>query len=534
MPLAAAGTPEGVIAAAVDPGDANLAVSGQQPMGMAGSLRAFLRRRWHVAVAKVRAEPMQTLSIPLTAAFVGWFTNKLAVDMIFYPLQWRGIPLHVIEGQPFGLIGWQGIVPAKAAVMAARMTDMVTTQLVNVQEVFMRLKPQEIAALLAPEIGPMAKDVAEDLLPHQLAWLPASAGAGLTADQVGRLIELRQRFLVRLVKDLQKNVDSILDLKELVVGEMVADRQILVDLFKKCGKKEFPFLVNSGLWFGFLLGLLQMALWLLCDRAWTIPVGGFIVGIITNAIAIKLIFEPVDPVFFGPFKLQGLFLQRQAEVSAEFAEYFTTNVVNSRNIWRVMLLGSRAPFFFKLLSKHVTPFIKQASYIVGTPVDDDLAKGLAHKVGMRLKDHVHVLDDYTDKTLRLQETMDLKMKMMSSRTFEGVLHPVFQEDEFTLIVAGGALGLAAGLIQMYFSLGDKSGGKAKAPAAAAAASTDSDRSQDPAAPAKQALVSVLRVWTALVRPAVASGKAARIFVAKLLAQVFRACSLKSRSDKKNS
>ncbi|KAG5181878.1 hypothetical protein JKP88DRAFT_199724, partial [Tribonema minus] len=425
---------------------------------------------------------MQTLSIPLTAAFVGWFTNKLAVDMIFYPLQWRGIPLHVIEGQPFGLIGWQGIVPAKAAVMAARMTDMVTTQLVNVQEVFMRLKPQEIAALLAPEIGPMAKDVAGKPCASHLCFT-APHSAVLAADQVGRLIELRQRFLVRLVKDLQKNVDRRVPRLEYSVHfayvQHCETRTILVDLFKKCGKKEFPFLVNSGLWFGFLLGLLQMALWLLCDRAWTIPVGGFIVGIITNAIAIKLIFEPVDPVFFGPFKLQGLFLQRQAEVSAEFAEYFTTNVVHSRNIWRVMLLGSRAPFFFKLLSKHVTPFIKQASCIVGTPVDDDLAKGLAHKVGMRLKDHVHVLDDYTDKTLRLQETMDLKMKMMSSRTFEGVLHPVFQEDEFTLIVAGGALGLAAGLIQMYFSLGDKSGGKAKAAAAAAAAaSTDSDRSQD--------------------------------------------------------
>lgn len=55
--------------------------------------------------------------------------------MIFHPLVWRGIPLRVIPGEPLGLIGWQGIVPAKAGVMAERMVDMVTTQLVDVQEV---------------------------------------------------------------------------------------------------------------------------------------------------------------------------------------------------------------------------------------------------------------------------------------------------------------------------------------------------------------------------------------------------------------
>lgn len=55
--------------------------------------------------------------------------------MIFHPLVWRGIPLKVIEGEPLGLIGWQGIVPAKAGVMAERMVDMVTTQLVDVEEV---------------------------------------------------------------------------------------------------------------------------------------------------------------------------------------------------------------------------------------------------------------------------------------------------------------------------------------------------------------------------------------------------------------
>ena len=47
--------------------------------------------------------------IPLVAGFVGWFTNYLAVQMIFYPIKWRGIPIYKVEGEPLGLLGWQGV-----------------------------------------------------------------------------------------------------------------------------------------------------------------------------------------------------------------------------------------------------------------------------------------------------------------------------------------------------------------------------------------------------------------------------------------
>ena len=39
------------------------------------------------------------------------------------------------------------------------------------------------------------------------------------------------------------------------------------------------------------------------------------------------------------------------------------------------------------------------------------------------------------------------MRLMSSEEFEGVLHPIFEEDELTLIVVGGVLGMTAGFLQ---------------------------------------------------------------------------------------
>ena len=75
---------------------------------------------------KIKRKRVEAICIPLVAAFVGWLTNWLAVQMIFYPIDFVGVGLkRFVTGsiygcdvlQPHGLIGWQGIVPAKAAKM---------------------------------------------------------------------------------------------------------------------------------------------------------------------------------------------------------------------------------------------------------------------------------------------------------------------------------------------------------------------------------------------------------------------------------
>jgi len=50
------------------------------------------------------------------------------------------------------------------------------------------------------------------------------------------------------------------------------------------------------------------------------PLAGFLVGYLTNFLALKMIFEPIFPVYVCGIKFQGLFLQRQREVSKEFAK----------------------------------------------------------------------------------------------------------------------------------------------------------------------------------------------------------------------
>ena len=53
------------------------------------------------------------------------------------------------------------------------------------------------------------------------------------------------------------------------------------------------------------------------------------------------------------------------------------------------------------------------------------------------------------------------MKLLSPAEFQQVLRPIFQEDEFTLILAGGVLGGLAGLLQWYINTVVEKKAKAK-------------------------------------------------------------------------
>ena len=63
------------------------------------------------------------------------------------------------------------------------------------------------------------------------------------------------------------------------------------------------------------------------------------------------------------------------------------------------------------------------------------------------------LHEYVDNALEIEQTLRARMSAMTSMQFERVLHPIFEEDELTLILAGGGLGFLAGFIQQLFSTG---------------------------------------------------------------------------------
>ncbi len=65
-----------------------------------------------------------------------------------------------------------------------------------------------------------------------------------------------------VVDDMAQNIEQLIDLKTMVVRMMVADKSLVVRIFKEVGDKELKFVVNSGAYFGFLFGLISVLLFI--------------------------------------------------------------------------------------------------------------------------------------------------------------------------------------------------------------------------------------------------------------------------------
>ena len=263
--------------------------------------------------------------IPITSGVVGWLTNYMAVKMMFYPIEFIGI-------KP--IFGWQGLIPAKRREMAEIEVELVLGKLLSVEELTGRLDPEELTAAIDRRLKQVLKKtvnkVMQESAPQLWASLPAPG-----KDLVYKRVENDIPNVVRkLVDDFQHNINEILNIKELVVEQLVNSPELINEIFLKAGEKEFPFIIRSGFYFGLLFGIPTMIAWMLLEAWWILPLGGLLVGYATNWIALKIIFEPLNPVKIGPFTLHGMFLKRQNDVSRVYADLIERKLINSQKNWK--------------------------------------------------------------------------------------------------------------------------------------------------------------------------------------------------------
>lgn len=383
-------------------------------------------------IKKVFAKPIEYLSIPCMAAFVGISTNWLGVKMLFYPIEYTGYSLMRFDDHPAGLFGWQGVVPVRTEKMAMRLVDIVTRRLFGLTEAFGRLEAKVTANLLA---APVEESIRMEC-----------------GDNWANILRPILPFVLqRVIKALQRDIEEVMDLPNLVLHSFVRDKQVLVNLFQKVGRVELEFLVESGFAFGFLLGIGQMALWAAKPKMWTLPVAGALVGYLTNYIAIKLLFEPANPVECGPFVLQGLFESRQTEVSEEFGHFMGTRVLNSPALLD-SLSNEHKDRLHSFLRRELPFFVPE--HIIYATIS------AIKKIAAKPHEHSQIHFYITNK-LEIENTLSSRLKLLSPTDFEDILHPVFQEDEIILIVVGGILGALAGFMQTTLGWGGKQA-KAKA------------------------------------------------------------------------
>jgi uncharacterized membrane protein YheB (UPF0754 family) len=412
-----------------------------------------------------------TALIPIIAGIVGYYTNVAAILMTFYPIKYVGV--RPCGRELPGVCGWQGIIPQKAEPMARRSVEIISRDLIKVTEVFAKLDPEEFAevaerALWRTTASTLSRVLTEVVGPSVRDAIPPDA----RKEMVDSTMDTSRRITVTLLRKMKSRISKIFDLEATVVRVLTREPILLVRTFQQCGEAEFRFIERSGLYFGFLFGVIQMVVWLYFRQWWLLPLFGLLVGWATNFVAIKVIFNPVRPVetICGfdvccgrPVKrlccgrpIQGLFLQRQEEVSIMFADITANTVMTSRHIIEDLQLGDGGRVLYQLVQRGVAEeHGKVLSGVLGAVstlvVGEDSMRRVNEIIVEEVFDAVPAMlleeEEYTTRVFDIQNTLEARLRALPPEKFEQVLHPVFEEDEWKLILVGAVLGMLVGFLQ---------------------------------------------------------------------------------------
>ncbi|MBP6740411.1 MAG: DUF445 domain-containing protein [Leptospiraceae bacterium] len=389
------------------------------------------------------------LSMPLVAALIGYVTKLVAIRMMFQPIKFIGI-------KPF--LGWQGIIPRRAEKMASIAADTLTARLINTRELYNRIDPTEIIkALEEPlirDIDIIADEVIGKLQPEIWEALPT-----LVRDQlIGNMRKEIPGVIKALMADMDRDLDSIFDIKSMVVSIMSKDKELLNRIFKEVGKPEFQFIANSGIYFGFLIGLIQASTWMLTHSPLIMPMFGLFTGWFTDWLALKMIFYPKQQTkYMGLVTWQGLFIKRRQQVAAEYGALIATEILTPRNILEYVLSGPLSDRLYEMITRIIKKTIDSqvgfAKPIVIMTLGGEKYQEVKHKAALkiieRLPETLKNIETYVGNALDIKNTIVSKMQQLTEEEFEGVLRPAFQQDEWILITVGAVLGFLVGEMQVF-------------------------------------------------------------------------------------
>jgi len=192
---------------------------------------------------------MSIYLIPFISAFIGWFTNWIAIKMLFHPRQ----PMNL------GFMTLQGIFPKRQRQFAEKLGKLVADELLSFDDIREKLTdPQKIKNII-----PLVEDHLEHFLrvklPEAMPVLSMFIG-DTTIKQIKDVLvkELDTLFPMMIAKYLD-NVKDELDLERIVTDKVAAfSSDKLEQILQGIMSREFRFVEIIGGVLGFLIGLLQL------------------------------------------------------------------------------------------------------------------------------------------------------------------------------------------------------------------------------------------------------------------------------------
>jgi uncharacterized membrane protein YheB (UPF0754 family) len=416
----------------------------------------------------LKQSTLALLTVPFLTGAIGYLTNWTGVLMLFYPVHFRGLRAHWLQavarvlpykirqipGLMIGGIGWQGIVPSRAAKMGSLAVDSGIAKLGTPREFFRQLDPEKIAEQIVANTQDAIPEIVERVIQREHPRLWNDLPPAVKDLVIARVQQQLPEIIHELTGEIGENIDQLVDVKLMVIKRF--DPELANRVFLDMGRRELKFIQNFGFVFGFLLGIPVAAVTHFVTAWWLLPILGVIVGYVTNWVALWMIYEPPEWRRYGPIRFKGLFIRRQPEVADVYARIVADEILTVSEFGKELLNGPQSDRTRTLIESAMRPAIDRAigparaavRVAVGAREYDAIRRSLATEPIERMMVPLSDPEFSRNQAATMRKLISERMREMAAQDFGDMLRTATREDEWLLLLHGAVLGFAGGLVHL--------------------------------------------------------------------------------------
>jgi uncharacterized membrane protein YheB (UPF0754 family) len=189
------------------------------------------------------------LLIPVISAFIGWFTNWIAIKMLFHPrnpVRFLGMTFH-------------GIFPKRQKLFAEKLGRTVSEEFLSFEDIQQKITNPKNLQKLMPVLEKHVENFLRVKLADEMPFLSLFIGERTITSLKGMFMQELETLFPQVMNDYAVHLKEELDLEKIVTEKVTAfSSDKLESILYQIMSKEFRFVEVLGGVIGFIIGLVQV------------------------------------------------------------------------------------------------------------------------------------------------------------------------------------------------------------------------------------------------------------------------------------
>ena len=192
---------------------------------------------------------IQLLVIPIISAFIGWFTNWIAIKMLFHPRE----PKRILG------ITFHGIFPKRQKIFAEKLGKMISAEFLSYEDIEEKIANPKNLEKLMPMIEEHVDNFLKNKLSDEMPFLSLFIGSKTIKSLKKTFMQELEILFPQIMKRYAGHLQEELDLEKIVIDKVSAfSTDKLEDILYQIMSKEFRFVEILGGIIGFIIGIVQV------------------------------------------------------------------------------------------------------------------------------------------------------------------------------------------------------------------------------------------------------------------------------------